>query len=81
MIGELEGYMVTFQHSPMNVKPSENIEHIQETVVMVASKWLGKKVSSIVRRWDLFEEDQSGLDEFMKIMVTNVDTLISLLWK
>ena len=54
MIGGIKGvtkvkrFMVTFQDSPMNVNSSENIKHIEKTMVVIASEWLGKEISDIV---------------------------------
>src|SRR6266540_346782 len=65
--------MVTFQHSPMNIRSLENIECGQKMMVVFTGKWFGEKVGNIVSGRDLFENDRLGLDQFSKVMVTNVN--------
>jgi len=64
--------MVTFQHSPINVRPSENVERLEKSVMVIPGKRLGENVSNVVARRNLFEDDQIGLNELAEVMVASV---------
>ena len=49
------------------------MKSIKKTIVVVMGKWFHKKIGKIVRGGDLFEEYRSGLDEFTKVMVPNIN--------
>ncbi len=69
------GITVTFRHSPMNVRPSENVEYAQEVMMVITRKRLGEKVGHIVSGGDLLEQDRPGFDELTEVVVSNVDML------
>jgi len=57
-----EYLMVIFQHSPMNVRSSNNVETSQKAVMVIPSKRFGEEISKVIRRGELFKNDPLRLD-------------------
>ena len=71
----MRGVYAHFQHSPVNVRPLENIQCLKETVMVITGKRFGEEVSDIISGGYLFERNCSGFDEFTNVVVTYVDML------
>ena len=69
-------HTVTLQYSLINVGISDSdIEHLQETVVVVMGKRFSKHICRIICRRNPINCNSSRCHEFSNVMVTNIDML------
>src|SRR6266545_1624850 len=72
---EQESVRVYLQYSPINVGLLRNVEHLEQTVMIVVGKGFGKEIGSVVSRWDLLDYNGTRFHQLTNIMVANVDML------
>jgi len=51
------------QYSPINVELLLDIDHLEQTVVIIMRKGLSKNVRSVIGRWDLFDYDDTSFHQ------------------
>ena len=67
--------MGIFQHSPINVVVLLDVEHLQETMVVVTGKRFSEQISHVLRGGNPLDGNGPRLYEFPNVMVPDVDML------